>query len=118
MYAKKTGNNSLIILYAKKMIKLKEDHKVSTYSPKIELDLIEALREEGKFKSALSQDLKLLYKKLNDTQRAHVLYLAGYLSEKLKKINEAKEFYTKCGLIVESSAWVELCSENFMLLDE
>jgi tetratricopeptide (TPR) repeat protein len=117
-YAKKRKDSSLIINYAKKMIDLQEKYRLETYTPKVQLDYINALRDKGRYKQALDEVLKLLYKKLNDTQRAHVLYLAGDLSEKFKKIKEAKEFYTKCGEIVENSAWVELCSENLQLLEE
>jgi tetratricopeptide (TPR) repeat protein len=117
-YSKKIHNTNMVEIYAKKMLKLQDRYKIDTYSPKVDIDLVEALRENGKYQEALREDLKLLYKKLDDNQRAHVLYLAGYLSEKLKKIKEAKEFYIKCGEIVEDSAWVELCSENLKLLEE
>ncbi len=117
-YAKKKRDISLVINYAKKMMDLQEKYKIDTYTPKVQLDYIDALRDKKRFKLALDETLKLLYKKLNDTQRAHVLYLAGDLSEKFDKIKEAKEFYTKCGEIVEDSAWVQLCSENLQLLDE
>ncbi len=117
-YAKKYHDNALIINYAKKMMALQEEHHVDTFTPMVQLDYINSLREEKRFQEALDETLKLLYKKLNDTQRAHVLYLAGDMSEHFKKIKEAKGFYTKCGEIVENSAWVELCSENLQLLDE
>ena len=117
-FAKKHRDHSLIINYAKKMSDLQEKYHLETYTPKLQLDYIEALREKARYKLALDEDIKLLYKKLNDTQRAHVLYIAGDLSEKFKKMKEAKEFYTKCGEIVENSAWVELCSENLQLLEE
>ncbi len=117
-YAKKRKDISLIINYAKKMIALQEKYHLDTYTPKLELDYIKALREKGMYKKALEEDIKLLYKKLSDAQRAQVLYIAGDLSEKFKKFKEAKEFYTKCGEIVYDTAWVELCSENLQLLDE
>jgi tetratricopeptide (TPR) repeat protein len=116
-YAKRKDDTNLILIYAKKMIDLQERYKLSTYSPKVEIDYIEALRSQKKYAKALKYDLKLLYQKLSDKQRAHILYLAGYLSEKLNKNTEAKEFYTKCGEIVDDSAWVELCSENLELLE-
>jgi len=118
LYAKKRKDTSLVINYAKKMIDLQEKYNLVTYTPKLELDYIKALRTKGRYKEALAMDIKLLYKKLNDKQRAHVLYIAGDLSEKVKKFKEAKEFYTKCGEIVEDTAWVELCSENLQLLED
>ena len=117
MYAKKNQDTSLLLNYAKKMIELQEQYHIETYTPKLQLDYIKALRDKGRDKEALKVVLKLLYKKLNDTQRAHVLYLAGDLSEKQGNIKEAKGFYAKCGEIVDDSAWVELCSENLQLLE-
>ena len=118
LYAKKRKDILLIINYAKKMIDLQEKYNLKTYTPKLELDYIEALRTKKSYNKALDEDIKLLYKKLNDKQRAHVLYIAGDLSEKVKKIKEAKEFYTKCGEIVDDTAWVELCSENLQILED
>ena len=117
-YAKSKDDTSMILIYAKKMIELQDRYKLSTYTPKVEIDYIEALRSKKSYDKALKYDLKLLYKKLSDAQRAHILYLAGYLSEKLDKTKEAKEFYVKCGEIVEDSAWVELCVENLELIEE
>lgn len=117
-YAKRIQDTNMIEIYAKKMVDLQKRLKIDPYSPKLEIDLVEALRQNGKYKEALKVDLSLLYKKLSDDQRAHVLYLAGYLSEKLNRKKEAKDFYLKCGEIVEDSAWVGLCSENAQLLDE
>ncbi|RUM66453.1 MAG: hypothetical protein DSZ06_03205 [Sulfurospirillum sp.] len=116
--AKKRNDSKMISFYAKKMIDLQKKYRLDTYTPLIEIDYAEALRSDGKYDKALKVVLELLYKKLNDTQRAHVLYLAGYLSEKLNKIKEAKEFYAKCGEIVEDSAWVQLCAENLDLLEQ
>jgi len=118
LYAKKRKDTLLLMNYAKKMIDIQEQYKITTYTPRLELDYIEALREKKSYKKALNEDIKLLYKKLNDKQRAHVLYIAGDLSEKVDKIKEAKEFYTKCGEIVDDSAWVELCSENLKILED
>ncbi len=117
-YAKRRDDPLLIATYAKKIVSLQKKYNISDYSPIVDIDLIEALRESKKYKEALKYDLDLLYKKLDDEQKAHILYLAGYLSEKLGKRNDAKEFYSKCGAIVKNSAWVGLCSENLQLLQE
>ncbi len=117
-YAKRVHDTKMTEVYAKKMYELQKRLKIETYSPKLEIDLVEALRENAKYSEALKIDLTLLYKKLDDNQRAHVLYLAGYLSEKVGKKKEAKDFYLKCGEIVEDSAWVGLCQENAQLLED
>jgi len=117
-FAKRKDDTNMILIYAKKMIDLQERYKLSTYTPKVEIDYIEALRSKKQYAQALKYDLKLLYQKLSDKQRAHILYLAGYMSEKLNKNKEAKEFYIKCGEIVDDSAWIELCSENLGLLED
>jgi len=115
--SKRKDDAKMSSFYAKKMIKLQKMYHIHTYSPMVEITLAEALRDERKYQEALNVVLKLLYQKLSDTQKAQVLYLAGYLSEKLDKIKEAKEFYAKCGEIVEDSAWVQLCAQNLELLE-
>ena len=116
-YAKKRDDKNMIINFAKKIVRLQDKYNLDTYTPIVELDLAEALRAKKKYQEALDVVLKLLYKKLNDKQRAHVLYLAGYLSEKLEKVKEAKEFYSKCGEIVEDISWVKLCSDSLLLIE-
>ena len=116
--AKKKNDTKMIEFYAKKMIDMQKKYKINTFSPVVEIDYVEALKKDKKYDKALQVVIDLLYQKLNDTQRAHVLYLGGYLSEKLNKIKEAKEFYSKCGEIVEDSAWVQLCAQNLDLLDQ
>jgi tetratricopeptide (TPR) repeat protein len=117
-YAKNKKNDLLTASYAKKIITLQKKHKISDYSPMVELDYVNALKRLKQFSKALKEDVKLLYIKLTDTQRANVLYIAGELSLKTGKQQEAKEFFIKCGEIVEDSAWQKLCAENLKLLEE
>ena len=117
-YAKNRKNDTLILTYAKKIIELQKAHKISSYSPRVELDYINALKRLKLYDKALKEDLKLLYIKLSDEQRANVLYIAGELSLKIGKKSEAKEFFMKCGEIVNDSSWQKLCAENLKLLDE
>ena len=117
-YAKNKKNDTLSANYAQKIIALQKLHKISSYSPRVELDYINALKRLKQYDKALAEDLKLLYVKLNDTQRANVLYIAGELSLKIDKTKEAKEFFMKCGEIVEDSSWQRLCAENLKLLDD
>ncbi len=117
-YAKKIKNDSLIIYYAQKIIELQKKYKISDYSPRVELDYIDALKNLKMYDKALDEDLKLLFVKLNDVQRANVLYIAGELSLKTDKPKEAREFFIKCGEIVNDSSWQRLCAENLKLLDE
>jgi tetratricopeptide (TPR) repeat protein len=117
-YAKNRKNDLLIVNYAKKIIQLQLKHKINHYSPLVELDYINALKRLKQYDKALKEDLKLLYVKLTDKQRANVLYIAGELSLKMEKPKEAKEFFIKCGEIVEDSAWQKLCAQSLELLDE
>ena len=117
-FAKAKKNDLLIVNYAKKIIQLQHEHKISHYSPLVELDYINALKRLKQYDKALKEDLKLLYVELTDKQRANVLYIAGELSLKLNKEKEAKEFFIKCGEIVEDSAWQRLCAQSLELLDE
>ncbi len=117
LYAKSHHLAPMAISYTTKMVTLQKRYHIDTYSPQVDIDLAEALRKEKEYQKALDALLPLLYKTLTDEEKAHVLYLAAYLSEKLGKIKEAKSFYTKCGEIVKNSAWVELCAENMALLE-
>jgi tetratricopeptide (TPR) repeat protein len=117
-FAKNGKNDLLIVNYAKKIIQLQREHKINHYSPLVELDYINALKRLKQYDKALKEDLKLLYVKLTDKQRANVLYIAGELSLKMDKEKEAKEFFIKCGEIIEDSAWQKLCAQSLELLDE
>ncbi|MCH9812774.1 MAG: hypothetical protein K0U47_02395 [Epsilonproteobacteria bacterium] len=117
-YAKNKKNDLLIVNYAQKIIALQMVHKIDDYSPNVELDLINALKRLKQFDKALKEDLKLLYIKLTDSQRANVLYLAGELSLKIDKAEEAKGFFIKCGEIVEDSSWQRLCAQSLQLLED
>ncbi len=116
--AKKRKDDLIVINYAKKIIDLQKKYKLDLFTPKVELDYIEGLKRLGKFREALKLDLDLLYKKMSDKQKAHVLYLAGELSQRINKIEESKSFFLKCGEIIEDSAWRKLCVENLKLLEE
>ena len=108
----------MIEYYAKKLLDLQKSLKVSTYSPQVDLELIKALMNLGKNKEALKYfAIAYMDKKKSDVQKAELLYLAGEASLKLKKIKEAKEFFSKCGSEVKSKLWVNLCSESLKLID-
>jgi len=117
-YAKSSKNDLLIVKYAQKIIELQKQHKIDDYSPTVEIDLVNALKRLKQYDKALKEDVKLLYIKLTDAQRANVLFLAGDLSLKLSKQKEAKEFFIKCGEIVEDSSWQRLCAESLKLFEE
>ena len=117
-YAQKRKDLMLEINYAKKVIDLKRKYKVHAYSPRIEIEYAHALQRAGKYDKALSVVLDLLTKKLTDTQKAEVLYLAGELSLQMHKTKEAKAFYLKCGEIVKESSWQKLCAEHLEILSE
>ena len=117
-YAKNINNSSLIKKYSKKIIELQKLHNISDYSPMVEFDLMSVLKKEKNYQEALQIGLKLLYKKLNDEQKARVLYMLGELSQKLNRPKEAKEFFLKCGEIVKDSKWQKLCVENMKILSK
>ncbi len=117
-YAQKTKKDMLVINFAKKIINLQKKYNISSYSPKVEITLVHALQKGGKYKEALREVLKLLTKKLSDKQKAQALYLAGEISVSLKKTENAKEFFLKCGEIVKDSSWQKLCAQNLELLNQ
>ncbi|OQX72978.1 MAG: hypothetical protein B6D59_06905 [Campylobacteraceae bacterium 4484_4] len=117
-YAKKHGEDLLLIKYAEKIIMMQKKHHISTYTPKVELDYIEVLKRMGRYAKALQVDIGLLYERLTDAQRAQVLFEAGDLSLKLGKEREAKAFFRKCGEVVEDNSWVKLCAQSLKMLEE
>lgn len=114
--AKNRKNHQIAVIYTKKIINLQNRYKMSDYSPQVELDLITALKYLKQYDEALKEDIKLLYKKLTDKQKANVLYIAGELSLKLNKTKQAKEFFIKCGEIVNDNSWQKLCVQSLKLL--
>jgi tetratricopeptide (TPR) repeat protein len=116
-FAKERRDDMMTLQYTKKMIDFQEKYQIDTYSPRVDIDYISALKNMGKYQEALDAVLKLLYKNLTDQQKANVLYLAGEISLKLNKTEEAKEFFIKCGKIVEDNAWQKLCSESLFIIE-
>ena len=117
-YAYKNKNDSMLELYAIRLLKLQKRLKVQTYSPRVDLLLIQALGRLNKYKKALSYFADaILTKTINDTEKAQLLYLAGELSLKLNNQEQAKEFFIKCGTDIKNSMWQKLCSDSLKLLD-
>jgi len=117
-YAQKRQDLLLEINYAKKVIDLQKKYKVKAYSPRINIIYAHGLQKLGKYKEALSVVRRLTTRKLTDRQRAEVLYLAGELSARLHRKEEAIRYFTECGNIVQDSEWQKLCAENLQLLSE
>ncbi len=117
-YAQKRQDLLLEINYAKKVIDLQKKYKVKAYSPRINIIYAHGLQKLGKYKEALSVVRRLTTRKLTDRQRAEVLYLAGELSARLHRKEEAIRYFTECGDIVQDSEWQKLCAENLQLLSE
>lgn len=118
-YAKKNKNDLMLQIYARRLLKLQKNLKVQTYSPRVDLLLIQALGRLNKDSKALSYFADaILTKTINDTEKAQLLYLAGELSLKLKNQEQAKEFFIKCGTDIKSSMWQKLCSDSLKLLED
>ena len=108
----------LQINYAKKVITLQRKYKITSYTPKVEIIYIHGLQKIGEYRKALEEDLKLLRQKLNDEQKAEVLYLAGELSIALHNKKDAIDYFSKCGETIQDNNWQKLCAENLALLIE
>ncbi len=106
-----------VLNFAKKIVNLQNIKKLYPYSPEIEFIYIEALKRAEKNKEALNIAKNLIkrVKNLNDKSRA--LYLAGELSLKLKKTNQAKNFFKECKDLNTTSSWRELCIDNLSLIN-
>jgi tetratricopeptide (TPR) repeat protein len=108
-----------VVLYGKKLLKLQDKLKVDNYTPYIDILMITSLKNLNRYKEALSYFAKAyLSKKITDSQKGQLLYLAGELSMKINNLKQAKEFFTKCGLDVKNEMWQKLCSESLKLLEE
>ncbi len=117
-YAQKKNDVMLQMNYAKKVLDLQKKYHIDTYSPKVDILYAHTLMKTGQNRKALDVVLPLLRRKLNDKEKAEVLYMAGEISLALHKKREAIQFFTKCGEIVQDSSWQKLCAENLQLLTE
>ncbi len=117
-YAQKRNDVMLQMNYAKKVLELQKKYRIDTYSPKVDILYAHTLMKTGQYQKALDVVLPLLRQKLNDKEKAEVLYMAGEISLAMHKKAEAIQFFTKCGEIVQDSSWQKLCAENLQLLTE
>ena len=118
-YYKDKGIDLSVVIYAKKLLKLQKELKIEVYSPVVDIMLIKSLESLNRYKEALKYFADAyLSKNINDSQKAQLLYLAGEISLKNKKIEQAKEFFIKCGTDVKSQMWQKLCSENLKMLED
>ena len=113
--ANEAKDDLLLIKYAQKIIALQKEFKSSALSPSIELSYIEALKRVGKESDALLVCDALLSQNLSGKDKIRVYYNAGELSLKLKEDTKAKEYFTKCVEVNETSSWKNICEENLKL---
>ncbi|MCI7047036.1 flagellar functional protein [Helicobacter sp.] len=110
-------DDTAIRIYANKLMDLQEQHKKYEYSPWVELSLVEALNREGKFKESLEVLQKSQAHIATPNDKIRILYLQGYLSDKLNQKAEAISFYGQCEAINVQSNWRNLCIEAKKLLE-
>ena len=110
-------DDTAIRIYANKLMDLQEQHKKYEYSPWVELSLVEALNREGKFKESLEVLQRSQAHIATPNDKIRILYLQGYLSDKLNQKAEAISFYGQCEAIKVQSNWRNLCIEAKKLLE-
>ncbi|NOX16466.1 MAG: hypothetical protein GXP61_10700 [Epsilonproteobacteria bacterium] len=114
-YANNQRDDLLLINYAKKMIKIQNRYKISTYTPKIELRYLDALKRLTKYKTAKKIALQLSKKKLKNQDKSRVLYELAEISIKLKQVKVAKKYFKKCASVKTKDMWSKLCSDSLKL---
>ncbi len=110
-------DDTAIKIYANKLLDLQKRHQRYEYSPWAELSLVEALNREGKFQESLGVLQELKTQIISPTEQIQVLYLQGYLNDKLNNKAEAISFYGQCEAIEAQSPWKNLCIEAKRLLE-
>lgn len=110
-------DDTAIRIYANKLLGLQEQYKKYEYSPWAELSLVEALNREGKFQESLEILQKSQAYVTAPTDQIRILYLQGYLSDKLNQKEKAISFYGQCEAIEAQSTWKNLCIEAKKLLE-
>lgn len=111
-----TRDDLLLVQYAKKVVDLQNSAKKYVQTPNLEFKYINALKRLNKEKEALVIAQNLLIKDLKPVDKTRALYYAAEVSLKLQKVKEAKEYFTQCTTINESSSWKDICEQNLKLL--
>ncbi len=114
-YAKNIDNDTMIIKYATKIIKLQKHYKSYLLSPEIELTLVSSLEKTGNFNKGIDV-LKDLLKRDNSKQyKARILYQLGDLYSQQGDKAKAKNIFKKCSTIKNEEGWSNLCKESLTL---
>ena len=113
-YANDKRDDLLLIKYAKKIISMQKIYKIHSYSPKVELLYIDALKRVSRIKEA-REVAKALLKENSKKYQSRILYNIGELSLKLNDKKEAKRYFLKCSKIAIIDSWVSLCSDSLKL---
>jgi len=106
----------LLSEYAKKVIDIQNKLKAYMHTPFVEFSYIGALKRLDKQAEALGVAKILIDKKISLKDKTRALYNAGELSMKLKKNEDAKNYFTKCVKIEVESSWKSICEQNLKLL--
>jgi tetratricopeptide (TPR) repeat protein len=114
--AAKNNDDLAVETYANKLITMQENAKSFIYSPKVEMTLINALKNLDKKQKALNITTKTLtLPTLKPKNKIRLLYLAGELTLKLNQPKKAKKFFEKCTSVDGKSPWLELCTEQLKI---
>lgn len=114
-YAKNIDNNTMIIKYATKIIKLQKYYKSYLLSPTIELTLVSSLEKTGNFNKGIDVLKDLLQRDNSKQYKARILYQLGDLYLQQGDKTKAKNIFKKCSTIKNEESWSNLCKESLAL---
>ena len=109
-------NDLLLVTYAQTSLEMQKKFNSHALSPALEFSYMDALKRLGRDEDALKVAESLFPQSLGAKDKIRLFYQAGELSLKLKEDAKAKEYFTKCVSINDTSSWKSICQQNLDLL--
>ncbi|MEA1916760.1 MAG: flagellar protein [Campylobacterota bacterium] len=109
--ASELKDNSMIVSYATKVMKLQSRYKSYTQSPYIEFTLFGAYKELNKIQDAIETLLTLDFVNITKSERARQEYQLGSLYQDENDNIKAKEYYERSIKSDSSSPWSSLSKD-------
>jgi tetratricopeptide (TPR) repeat protein len=114
--AKKRADNTMIENYASKVIKLQEDSKSYTFTPGIELQMLNALKKLNKDNDAYDLAKVLVTHVSTPEDKARAYYELGMICQRLNYQDQMQKAFTKSSEASENSPWSKLSKDALDLL--
>lgn len=108
-FATKNGNDSVVLVYAKKAIDMQERLNLTLFSPGLEFMYLNSLNKTLDYEKATNVGKKLLSMRLKPEDRLRALYQTAEVLMKLSKNDEAKIYIDECVKSTFDNSWKNLC---------